>query len=152
MASLNLPQLSALCLLIVCLALFCSCTVATFLLLKLGYRGTISQFTYNLSWQHSYTELTHFANYQKSHLKAPALYGVRYVILVWIMMVHTAAIVNFQFLRKSKLERDLDHDHFIESEFRSIDQQVTCCRSKTSPCRNPLKYSPKVPFKWIRSF
>lgn len=98
--SLNLPQLSALCMLGACFFLFASCTVATFMLLRCGFRGTLSQFLYNLSWQHSYRELSHFANYQKSHLKAPALYGVRYLVMVWVMAVHTAAFINFQFLRK----------------------------------------------------
>jgi hypothetical protein len=149
-----MQQLSAFCWLLVCLALFASCTVATFVLLKSGCRGPVSQFTYNLSWQHSYRELEHFASYQQSHLKAPALYGVRYIIMVWIMMVHTAAVVNFQFLRKfaalfTFIKSIFDLNFFRLNERFAVQQEI-CYRSKKSLFPNLLKSLQRVRFKWIR--
>lgn len=97
--SLNFSQLIAVASLVVLILLFAGSTFLSAVLLNCKFKGTLAKLTYNLSWQHAYRELAHFASYQQSHLKAPALYGVRYIILFWIMLVHTAAIVNFQFLR-----------------------------------------------------
>ena len=85
--------------LIVLILLFAGSTFVSALLLHWKFKGTLAKLTYNLSWIHSYRELEHFAGYQQSRLKAPALYGMRFILLFWIMLVHTATIVNFQFLR-----------------------------------------------------
>jgi len=104
---LNLSQLIAISSLIVLIFLFGASTFISIVLLHCKFKGTLVKLTYNLSWLHSYRELAHFASYQQSHLKAPVLYGVRYIILFWIMLVHTAAIVNFQFLRDMLPMKDL---------------------------------------------
>ena len=97
--SLNFSQLIAVASLVVLILLFAGSTFASLLLLNCKFKGTLAKLVYNLSWLHSYRELEHFASYQQSHLKAPSLYAIRYIILFWIMLVHTATIVNFQFLR-----------------------------------------------------
>ena len=97
--SLNFSQLVAVASFLVLILLFAGSTVASILLLNCKFKGTLAKLTYNLSWLHSYRELEHFASYQQSHLKAPSLYAIRYIILFWIMLVHAATAINFQFLR-----------------------------------------------------
>lgn len=105
--SLNFSQLIAVASLVVLILLFAGSTCLSTILLYCKFKGTLVKLAYNLSWQHSYRELEHFASYQQSHLKAPVLYGIRYILLFWIMLVHTATIVNFQFLRDMLPFKDL---------------------------------------------
>jgi hypothetical protein len=104
---LTFSQLVSIASLIVLILLFLTCSIMCSILLMCRFKGTLAKITYNLSWQHAYRELEHFASYQQSHLKAPALYGIRYILLFWIMLVHTATIVNFQFLRDMLPFKDL---------------------------------------------
>ena len=51
-----------------------------------------------LSLTRAWKEMTGVQSYQKSH-KLPSLYGLRYVILIWMFMVETLDVINFGFLR-----------------------------------------------------
>ena len=51
-----------------------------------------------LSLTRSWNEIKGVDSYQQSH-KLPSLYGLRYIILIWMFMVETLDVINFGFLR-----------------------------------------------------
>lgn len=84
----NFSQVIAVASLIVLILLFGASSCLSFILLHCKFKGMLAKLTYNLSWQHAYRELEHFASYQQSHLKAPALYGIRYVRLLNYLLIN----------------------------------------------------------------
>lgn len=51
-----------------------------------------------LSIGRSWDEMCGLDSYQRKP-KLPTLYGLRYMIMVWIIIVHTIAALNYQFIR-----------------------------------------------------
>lgn len=63
--------------------------------------GSIVNYLRSLTWTTAWSELMSESSFE-SKSRTSVLYGLRTIIMFWIIMVHTAIEVNFQFFRKYK--------------------------------------------------
>lgn len=80
--------------------------------------------------------------YQKKP-KLAVLYGLRYIVMMWIILVHTIAVINYQFIREYHFDccKSFIHDsRFLVPNRRNDDSKR--CSSETSTSNNDKFLTP----------
>ncbi|XP_053208215.1 nose resistant to fluoxetine protein 6-like [Panonychus citri] len=100
------PQVAALIILVLLFFLFATLTVVGLCTGLFKNHGSIVNYLRSLTWTTAWSELMSESSFE-SKSRTSVLYGLRTIIMFWIIMVHTAIEVNFQFFRDVLWIRDV---------------------------------------------
>uniref|UniRef100_T1K6V1 Nose resistant-to-fluoxetine protein N-terminal domain-containing protein n=1 Tax=Tetranychus urticae TaxID=32264 RepID=T1K6V1_TETUR len=100
------PQVTALIILVLLFFLFATLTVVGLCTGLFKNHNSIVNYLRSLTWTTAWSELMSESSFE-SKSRTSVLYGLRTIIMFWIIMVHTAIEVNFQFFRDVLWIRDV---------------------------------------------